>query len=197
MVFKGTADDISNPFINIYTLVWLKGLYRKNERGYRLKPENLRSWTIHIRHLSDVLVSRYWHKTVSKLYKTYIYVRYTSVSCNQNSLQWECSILVTWYRRRHLTIISALPLVGVLLKMKNYWIQIIIGANLSSSGSFKGTANVISSGTSIIDRHVGFTTVPYTFFSKQQRSCRRQSSILKSVEFWRFPLFSVLHKSAI
>ena len=56
---KGTLDLLDT----------LKGLYRKNERGYRLKPENLRFWTIHIRHLSDVPVSRNWYKTVSKLYQ--------------------------------------------------------------------------------------------------------------------------------
>ena len=36
--------------------------------------------------------------------KTYI-CKITSVSCDQNSLQWECSLLVTWYRWRHVTII--------------------------------------------------------------------------------------------
>ena len=34
-----------------------------------MKPENLRRWTIHMRHLSDVPVSRNWYKTVSKLYQ--------------------------------------------------------------------------------------------------------------------------------
>ena len=41
-----------------------------------------------------------------KLYQNYtkrIYVRYTSVSRNKNSLQWQCSILVMWWR--HVTII--------------------------------------------------------------------------------------------
>jgi len=52
----------------------LKGLWRKNERGYRMKPENLRHWTIHIRYLSDVSASRNLYKTVSKLYEnSYIY----------------------------------------------------------------------------------------------------------------------------
>ena len=36
---------------------YLKGLYRKNERGYRMKPENLSRWMIQIRLLSDVLMS--------------------------------------------------------------------------------------------------------------------------------------------
>ena len=55
------------------TFTTLKGLFRKNERVYRMKPENLRRWTIHIRHLFDVSVSRNWYKTVSKyaiLYKS-------------------------------------------------------------------------------------------------------------------------------
>ena len=34
-----------------------------------MKPENLGHWTIHIRHLSDVPVSRNWYKTESKLYQ--------------------------------------------------------------------------------------------------------------------------------
>ena len=34
-----------------------------------------------------------------------IYDRYTSVSRDQNFLQWQHSKLVTWYRRRHVTII--------------------------------------------------------------------------------------------
>ena len=35
----------------------IKGTVKKNERGYRMKPKNLRRWMIHIRHLSDVPVS--------------------------------------------------------------------------------------------------------------------------------------------
>ena len=49
--------------------------------GYRLKPENLRSWLIPIRHLSDVPVSSNWHES---LYKScgmiYMVLNYTSVS---------------------------------------------------------------------------------------------------------------------
>ena len=30
---------------------------------------------------------------------------YTSVLCDQNSHQWRCSIMVTWYRQRHVTIL--------------------------------------------------------------------------------------------
>ena len=50
-----------------------------------------------------------------KLCQNYIktlYVRYMSVSRDQNSLWWQCSILVTWYRRRHMTII-----------MQCYWLE--------------------------------------------------------------------------
>ena len=42
-----------------------------------MKFENLRRWTIHIRHLSDVPVSRNWYKTVSNLYEN-------SFICNLN-----------------------------------------------------------------------------------------------------------------
>ena len=47
-------------------LIDIKGTVRKNERGYRMKPENLRSWTIHIRHLSHV--SEYLLKMQNKKY---------------------------------------------------------------------------------------------------------------------------------
>ena len=40
---------------------WFKLTVKKNETGCRIKPENLRFWTIPIRHLSDVPVSRNWH----------------------------------------------------------------------------------------------------------------------------------------
>ena len=49
-----------------------------------MKPENLRSWTIPIRHLSDVPVSRNWYKTVSNLYEnSYICIFYKSFSIKQ------------------------------------------------------------------------------------------------------------------
>ena len=40
----------------------LKGLYRKNKRGYRLKPKHFSSWSRPMRVLSDVPVSRNWYK---------------------------------------------------------------------------------------------------------------------------------------
>ena len=46
----------------------IKGAVKEKLRGY-MTPENLRSWTIPIRHESDVPVSRNWYKTVSKLYQ--------------------------------------------------------------------------------------------------------------------------------
>ena len=39
---------------------------RKNEKGYRMKPENLMRSMIHIRLLSDVPVSRNLYKNLSK-----------------------------------------------------------------------------------------------------------------------------------
>ena len=50
-----------------------------------MKPENLRRWTIHIRPLSDVSVSRNWYETVSNLYEnSYIYaILYKSCSIKQ------------------------------------------------------------------------------------------------------------------
>ena len=44
----------------------------KMKMGKRMKPKNLRRWTIHIRlirHLSDITVSRNLYKTVSNLYE--------------------------------------------------------------------------------------------------------------------------------
>ena len=37
-----------------------------------METEDLRRWTIHIRYLSDVSVSRNWYKTVSNLYENLI-----------------------------------------------------------------------------------------------------------------------------
>ena len=45
-----------------------KGTVKEKLKGYRMKPENLRRWTIHIRHLSDVHVKR---TSVSKLCQNY------------------------------------------------------------------------------------------------------------------------------
>ena len=47
----------------------IKGTVKEKWKGNRIKSENLRRWTMHIRHLSDVNVSRNWYKTVSKLYE--------------------------------------------------------------------------------------------------------------------------------
>ena len=49
-----------------------------------MKPENLRFWTMHIRHLSDVSISINWYKTVSKLYE-YSYI-YKGVGLNRSYL---------------------------------------------------------------------------------------------------------------
>ena len=47
--------------------IYIKRAVKEKWKMYRRKPENLRRWTIFIRHLSDVPVSRSWYKTVSKL----------------------------------------------------------------------------------------------------------------------------------
>ena len=52
-----------------------------------MKPKNLRHWTIHIRPLSDVSVSRNWYETVSNLYencsiKQIIFNKYANQSEN-------------------------------------------------------------------------------------------------------------------
>ena len=44
--------------------VILKGLKRKNERGYRLKANHFSSWSRPMKVLSDVPVSRNWYKAV-------------------------------------------------------------------------------------------------------------------------------------
>ena len=50
-------------------IILLEGAVKEKWKGYRMKPENLRNWTIHIRHPSNVPASRNWYKTVSKLCK--------------------------------------------------------------------------------------------------------------------------------
>jgi len=76
----------------------------------------MKGWNLRIsgveRYISDVPVSRNWHKTVLKSRR--LYVKYTFLSRDQNPLQWQCSILVTWYIRRHVKN-TALPLVRVLV----------------------------------------------------------------------------------
>ena len=115
--------------------------------GYRLKLKLLRNWSNPLRVLADVSVSRNWLKTVFKIIPKRIYVRNTSISRGQNCLQWQCSILVMWYRRRHVTIILHCHWLECwwhgpdvyhqlyLLKLKHYSIQIILGAHLSFSSS--------------------------------------------------------------
>ena len=93
----------------------LKGLKRKNERGYRLKANLFSSWSRPMKVISDVPVSRNWYKTVSNLYELglllyllflfsidFIHnIIYTSELLHQKIHQWQCSTVVTWYRQRH------------------------------------------------------------------------------------------------
>ena len=51
------------------SLTVLKETVKEKWKGIWVIPENLRRWTIHIRHQSDVPVLRNWYKTVSKLYQ--------------------------------------------------------------------------------------------------------------------------------
>ena len=76
----------------------LNWLQRKNDR-YRIKPENLRRWTIHIRHLSDVSVSRNWYKTVSKLYENSLTCKFVlnrSYSANTQAILKRLYSPETW-----------------------------------------------------------------------------------------------------
>ena len=77
------------PLENFSLFFFLKGLYRKNEWGFRIKPENLRFWTILIRHLS------------------YVPDQYFS--------QWQCCILVTWFPIGPRDIDTALSLAKVIV----------------------------------------------------------------------------------
>ena len=92
-----------------------KGLYRKNEMGNRLKPENLRSWTIPIRHPIDGQVTRNWHTTVLKSYKNIcnVYVKNTSLSRDRTPSNGSTTghVIQTETRDNN----TALPLVGVLV----------------------------------------------------------------------------------
>ena len=64
-----TSETSSLGNSKMWSTILLKALQRKNERGYRLKPEYLRSWLKPLQVLSDLPVSRNWYKTVSNLYK--------------------------------------------------------------------------------------------------------------------------------
>ena len=71
----------------------LKGLYRKNERGYRLRANHLIA--THKSFISDVPVSRSWCKTVSNFYdNSYIYSR---TPTNESAIYWSCvSVCINW-----------------------------------------------------------------------------------------------------
>ena len=68
-IMKGTVDGIESDSL-------ARDCKGKMKGGYRIKPENLRSWTILIRHLSYIPVSRNWHKTVIKIIPKRTYVRF-------------------------------------------------------------------------------------------------------------------------
>ena len=81
-VYKYIFDLLNKYFwIKLVDLSKLKSKYLK-----ALKPENLKRWTIHKRHLSDVPVSRNWYKTVSKLYQ--IVNITTKTSANSSAVYW-------------------------------------------------------------------------------------------------------------
>ena len=95
-----------------------------NERGYKLKPENLRSLTIPIKHLSDLPVLRNWQKNCVKIIPkriTWPELPPMAVQNNGHRIQKETIDKNT-----------ALLLVWVLVTCCG---RIIIGANLNFSGS--------------------------------------------------------------
>ena len=61
-----------------------------------MKPENLRRWTIHIKHLSDVPVSRNWYETVSKYTKIQAY----TILCKSRFKQIKFSKYATKNQKR-------------------------------------------------------------------------------------------------
>ena len=72
----------------------LKGLFRKNKRGYRLKPKHFRSWSQLIWVLSYVSVSRKLIQNCVKVIPKLIYIWIWY----RNFHQWQCSIIVTWWK---------------------------------------------------------------------------------------------------
>ena len=61
-----------------------------------MKPENLRRWTIHIKHLSNVPVSRNGYKTVSNLYEnSYIFV----ICIKVLNISYSTNMQPIWKRR--------------------------------------------------------------------------------------------------
>ena len=71
--------------IFLYESFWkdlYKRDYRKNERGYSLKPKHFRSWLRPMRVLSFVPVSRNWYMKLCQIHtKIYIYITF----CKKNS----------------------------------------------------------------------------------------------------------------
>ena len=97
----------------------------KNERVYRMKSENLRSWTIHIKYLSDVPVSRNWYKTVSNFR---LVTWFPSVLRDNDTAMLLAEALVTYYG----LYVIILSIISIKSAKK---IKIILGANLRFSGS--------------------------------------------------------------
>ena len=98
----------------------------KEKKGYRLKPENLRFWTIHKRHLYDVRVSRnrYKSKTVSKLYQN-VYISdfvYELYSIKQTIFNNYATNLKTTISHRSLRISDLLQLLFF-----NFYFAFLIG----------------------------------------------------------------------
>ena len=88
----------------------------------RIKPENFRRWTIHIRHLSDVPVSRNWYKTVQNYTKTYMYqILYKSCSIKQIVFKKYATNLNMTISHRSLRISDLL-----LLSFLNFYFSLLI-----------------------------------------------------------------------
>ena len=78
--------------LNSYFL--FEGIVKEKWKGYRMKSENLRSWTIHLKYLSDVHVSRNWYKTVSNFR---LVTLFPSVSSYNYTAMPLAEVLVTYY----------------------------------------------------------------------------------------------------
>ena len=97
--------------VNMIVNCDFKGTVKEKWSGYRIKHENLRRWTIHIRHISDVPVLRNWYKTVPNLTEIYTYeILYKSRKLKQIIFSKYANNLKTIISNRNMRISGLLPL---------------------------------------------------------------------------------------
>ena len=152
---------------------------------YMLKPENLRRWTIPIRFLSDVPISRNWHNTVSKLK---IYVRITWPEFPPMAVQYTGHLIQTETRDHN----TALRLIGVFSRQEHQIDVLYVSIN--------SWENQVSAYTPF---HFSFT-VPYSK-NKNKKINENLLFLLKYQQSWNlwsyhtlfFPLIRIFRQRSV